>query len=96
MPKFTVIVTRDTTESCQIEVEAEDRAEAEERALETSKSGDVTWEPDDTPNASADHYVTGCDEAAPAPTYPYTPDRCPTKHWNGGDDVCADCGVGLQ
>jgi hypothetical protein len=33
---------------------------------------------------------------APAPddgeTFAHTPDRCPSKHWNRGDDVCADCG----
>lgn len=26
----------------------------------------------------------------------YTPETCPSKHWNRGDDVCADCGADLN
>jgi hypothetical protein len=26
----------------------------------------------------------------------YTPDTCPSKHWNDGNDVCADCGASLN
>lgn len=108
MPKFTVIVTRDTTESCEIEIEAEGQDEAEEAALARSKDSSIEWEPDDTPNASADHYITGCEETPAAPLakieeaietpreYAHTPETCPSKHWNDGDDLCADCGTDLQ
>lgn len=26
----------------------------------------------------------------------YTPETCPSKHWNRGDDICADCGADLN
>jgi hypothetical protein len=29
-------------------------------------------------------------------TFAHTPDNCPSKHWNRGDDICADCGENLQ
>lgn len=96
MTKFTVIVTRDTTESCAIEVEAESREEAEQAGLQTALDfpGEQEWSPDDTTNASKDPYVTGCEETPLE--YDYTPEACPSKHWNGGDDVCTDCGSDLQ
>ncbi len=28
--------------------------------------------------------------------YSHTPEMCPSKHWNDGDDICADCGTDLQ
>jgi len=31
----------------------------------------------------------------PAKTYLYTEATCPSKHWNPGDDICADCGAVL-
>lgn len=98
MPKFTVIVTRDTTESCEIEVEAESQEAAEQAGLQTALDfpGEQEWLPDDTTNASKDPYVTGCEEAALPPAYQYTSDRCQTQHWNEGNDVCADCGANLQ
>lgn len=30
------------------------------------------------------------------PVFPYSPDRCPSQHWNNGNDVCADCGTYLN
>lgn len=30
------------------------------------------------------------------PAFPYSPDRCPSQHWNNGNDVCADCGTYLN
>lgn len=46
MPKFRVLVTRDATESCHIEVEAESAREAEGLALEVA--GELgKWELDD-------------------------------------------------
>lgn len=56
---YEVIVTRDTTESTVIQVEAESPEEAEAEALSESYNGRYTWEQDDTPNASGEHYVTG-------------------------------------
>lgn len=32
---------------------------------------------------------------AAQPKYAHTPDKCPSSHWNGGDDICADCGTEL-
>lgn len=29
-------------------------------------------------------------------TFAHEPDACPSMHWNGGDDICADCGADLQ
>lgn len=28
--------------------------------------------------------------------FPYIPAKCPSKHWNNGQDICADCGTNLQ
>jgi hypothetical protein len=47
MPKFKVRVTRDAgTESAEVVVTADDRSDAEEKALERANSGDdsVKWE----------------------------------------------------
>jgi hypothetical protein len=29
-------------------------------------------------------------------TYAHLPHRCPSNHWNGGDDICEDCGAYLN
>ena len=64
MPRFTVIVTRDTTESVIVEIEAENADEASEKAIDYSYNNpNIEWEQDDTPNASSDHYVTNVEEA---------------------------------
>lgn len=34
--------------------------------------------------------------ASGGPDYLYTPERCPSKHWNDGNDICADCGTVLS
>lgn len=61
---YDVIVTRDTTESCAMVVEAATEDEAREHAAERAQSDpDLVWTQDDTPNASADPYVTHCEEA---------------------------------
>lgn len=31
----------------------------------------------------------------PARTFAHQPEACPSNHWNGGDDICADCGEDL-
>lgn len=28
--------------------------------------------------------------------YAYTPETCPSKHYNPGNDICEDCGEDLQ
>ncbi|MCO5157924.1 MAG: hypothetical protein M9945_14440 [Aquamicrobium sp.] len=59
---YDVIVTRNTTESCTMLVEAENRAAAIMLAHERSyRDPDLVWEQDDTPNASKEHYVTSCE-----------------------------------
>jgi hypothetical protein len=35
------------------------------------------------------------DEAREQRVYRYVPAHCPSKHWNGGDDFCHDCGANL-
>jgi len=29
-------------------------------------------------------------------TFAHQPGRCPSNHWNRGDDICADCGADLN
>lgn len=66
MPRFTVIVTRDTTESTSVVIDAADADEASEKALDISYNDPyIKWEQDYTPNASDDHYVTGVEEDEP-------------------------------
>jgi hypothetical protein len=36
------------------------------------------------------------DEPDRGKSFPHGPDACPSSHWNGGDDICADCGVDLN
>jgi hypothetical protein len=62
MKTYEVIVTRDTTESTVIQVMADSPEAAEAEALAESRKGRYVWEQDDTPNASAEHYVTGVQE----------------------------------
>jgi flagellar basal body rod protein FlgC len=57
MKNWDVIVTRDTTESCTMVVEADNEQAAQDAALQRSYV-DPVWEQDDTPNASKHHYVT--------------------------------------
>jgi hypothetical protein len=63
MPKYTVIITRDITESTVIEVEADNHDAAEELAYNTllqQESG--TWEVDDGSWDNSDPYVTDVSE----------------------------------
>ena len=65
MPRFTVIVTRDTTESAIVEMEAANADEAAEKAVIYSKDNrHIEWMQDETDNASRDHYVTGVEPSA--------------------------------
>lgn len=58
-----VIVTRDTTESCSMVIEADNEdAAAEAARLRSSSDDDLVWEQCDTPNASKEHYVTNVEE----------------------------------
>lgn len=34
--------------------------------------------------------------ATPTKHFVYIPQTCPSNHWNGGDDICADCGATLN
>lgn len=62
---FDVIVTRDTTESCCMVVEATDADEASRHAIERSRTDfDLVWEQDDTINSSKEHYLTHCEVLA--------------------------------
>src|SRR5690606_12536961 len=49
---YSVIVTRDTTESVVLEIRAASEDEAAKLALEKARSPEITWEQDHTPNAS--------------------------------------------
>lgn len=51
------------------------------------------------PNDATPAFAVALDKflSAPLPeTFPYTPETCPTKHYNRGDDICADCGEDLN
>lgn len=43
---------------------------------------------------AADGAFEGTDMAKTS--YLYNPRNCPSQHWNGGEDVCEDCGLDLQ
>lgn len=62
MPRFTVIITRDITESTIIEVDADTREQAEEAAFEKLlASEDTEWRLDDGSWNNGDAYVTAVD-----------------------------------
>ena len=58
MAQYTVIVTRDVTESTCIQVEARTPDEAEDAALEALNAGEYTWETDEGSWNSGSPYVT--------------------------------------
>ena len=61
MKTFNVIVTRDTTESVTLEIEAQDEHEAQELALRyVAGPNDIDWEHDD--NLPQPAYVTDVSE----------------------------------
>jgi hypothetical protein len=66
MPKFTVIVTRDVTESAFLTVEADDEDKAHALAMEKADAAEqvggpiLTYERDEC--ATSDPYITGCNE----------------------------------
>jgi hypothetical protein len=63
MPRYSVIITRDVTESTRVEVEAETPEQAGTRAFEKLfNSADTEWELDEGSWNKADAYVTGVDE----------------------------------
>ncbi|BAE49969.1 hypothetical protein [Paramagnetospirillum magneticum] len=65
MPHYSVIITRDVTESTTVEVEAETPQQAEVTAFEKLfNSTDAEWEIDEGSWNKADAYVTGVDETA--------------------------------
>lgn len=62
MPRFTVIITRDVTESTMIEVDADTREQAEEAAFEKLLASENTeWRLDDGSWNNGDAYVTAVD-----------------------------------
>lgn len=69
MPKYSVIMTRDATESATVEIEADSPEEAERLAREKPRYeiDALKWELDE--NADPNVYVTDCTEAddEPAP-----------------------------
>lgn len=47
--------------------------------------------------AHAWNYISEVRKADPqCKHYGFTPITCPSKHWNGGNDICDDCGVHLD
>lgn len=65
MKKFTVIVTRDTTESTAIEIEAANESDAEDMALELASAdygSGVVWEHDEYSGMQSEPYTTGVTE----------------------------------
>jgi hypothetical protein len=63
MPRYSIIITRDVTESTVVEVEAETPKQAEVTAFEKLfNSTDTEWEIDEGSWNKGDAYVTGVDE----------------------------------
>lgn len=63
MPRYSVIITRDVTESTVVEVEAETTEQAEVAAFEKlSNSTAAEWELDEGSWNKGEAYVTGVDE----------------------------------
>jgi hypothetical protein len=63
MPRYSVIITRDVTESSVVQVEAETPEQAETAAIEKlHDSTDTEWELDEGSWNKAAAYVTGVDE----------------------------------
>jgi hypothetical protein len=64
MPRFTVIVTRDTTESTTMHIVAKTEEEAQDWAMRAARNHAeaLSWTKDFTPNASADPYITLCEK----------------------------------
>lgn len=99
MPKYTVIVTRDITESTCVTVEADNHDAAEDAALVAlSGATDTNWEVDDGSWDINDPYVTDVTDAARGvdERFAHSPNNCPSNHWNRGDDICEDCGLNLN
>jgi len=65
MANYTVIITRDITESTVIEVQAETPEQAEDMAIEKlSNSTDAEWRIDDGSWNQGDAYVTAVDRVS--------------------------------
>jgi len=65
MPRYSVIITRDVTESTRVEVEAETPEQAETAAIEELfESTDTEWELDEGSWNKGEAYVTGVDETS--------------------------------
>lgn len=63
MPRYSVIITRDLTESTVVEVEAETPEQAETAAIDKMhKSAETEWELDEGSWNKGDAYITGVDE----------------------------------
>lgn len=65
MAKYSIILTRDTTESATVEMQASSQEEAVAKAILWAKDNDwLEWKRDDTPNASKEIYATDCEISA--------------------------------
>ena len=63
MPRYSIIITRDVTESTVVEVEVESPEQAASAALEKLfESADAEWDLDEGSCNKGDSYVTGVDE----------------------------------
>ncbi|MBF0327263.1 MAG: hypothetical protein HQL42_19685 [Alphaproteobacteria bacterium] len=63
MPRYSVIITRDVTESTIVQVETKTPEQAETAAIEKLfESTDTEWELDEGSWNKADAYVSGVDE----------------------------------
>ena len=63
MPRYSVIITRDVTESTIVQVEAETSEQAETAAFDKlHDSTDTEWELDEGSWNKGDAYISGVDE----------------------------------
>lgn len=68
MEKYHVLVTRDVTQSCSIQVDAASLEDAEQAAIACAKKDNtLVWEDDDPlPQSALEPYVTDCEKITKA------------------------------
>ena len=100
MPKFNITIKDTITiaRKCQIEVECADEDTANEIADRMTATcvcpAEVTsyGEPGKPLEFDEDQIDNEPWETEVEEVFPHSKLMCPSKHWNRGDDICADCG----
>lgn len=91
MSMFTIICTVTATVREEWKIEAESPEEAQRLFEEAPDGQQAAFVGQTVVGDEEDRTVERVEEV-----FVHTPATCPTKHWNRGDDVCADCGEHLS